>query len=150
MVLTETWLQQIIRRELADVELVLLEQSGGKQHKIVRLYIDHRDGVTHELCGRVSEVVGRALDDVDAIGGPYTLEVSSPGLERPLRKQEHYQAQVGKKVHVKTRVAVEGRKVWQGRLAEVGVEEIVIETEDRRVHIGLSDITSAHLIYEFG
>jgi ribosome maturation factor RimP len=150
MVLTETWLQQIIRRELDDVELVLLEQFGGKQQKMVRLYIDHRDGVTHDLCSRVSEVVGRALDDVDAIGGPYTLEVSSPGLERPLRKREHYQAQVGKKVHVKTRVPVEGRKVWQGRLAEVGVEEIVIEGEGRRVHIDLSDVTSAHLIYEFG
>ena len=150
MVLTETWLQQIIRRELDDVELVLLEQLGGKQHKMVRLYIDHRDGVTHDLCSRVSEVVGRALDDVDAIGGPYTLEVSSPGLERPLRKREHYEAQVGKKVHVKTRVPVEGRKVWQGRLAEVGVEEIVIEGEGRRVHIDLSDVTSAHLIYEFG
>jgi ribosome maturation factor RimP len=150
MVLTETWLQQIIRRELDDVELVMLEQLGGKQHRTVRLYIDHPDGVTHELCGRVSDVVGRALDEVDAIGGPYALEVSSPGLERPLRKREHYEAQVGKKVNVKTRVPVEGSRVWQGKLTEVGAEEIVIEAEGRQVRIRLADITGAHLIYEFG
>jgi ribosome maturation factor RimP len=148
MVLTETWLQQIIRRELDDVELVLLEQSGGKQHRTVRLYIDHRDGVTHELCTRVSEVVGRALEEVDALSGPYTLEVSSPGVERPLRRPEHYEDQVGRTVYVKTRVLVEGRRVWQGRLAEAGAEEIVVEHEGQRVRIRLGDVTSAHLVYE--
>jgi ribosome maturation factor RimP len=150
MALSEVWLQQIIDREVEGVELVLLEQAGGKGQKVVRLLVDHASGVTHELCGRVSEAVSVALDDNEQFGGPYTLEVSSPGLERPLRKKEHFEAQVGKKVYVKTRVPVEGTKVWQGRLVEVTPDAVLVEDEARRVTIRLSDISSAHLIYEFG
>ncbi len=150
MALTEAWLQEVIDREVESVELVMLEQAGGKGNKVLRLYIDHEDGVTHELCGVVSEAVGRALDsDEGPFSGPYTLEVSSPGLERPLRKREHFESQVGKKVYVKTRVMVEGAKVCQGRLVEVLPDAVVLECEAKRVSIQLSDITSAHLIYEF-
>jgi ribosome maturation factor RimP len=67
-----------------------------------------------------------------------------------LRKKEHFEAQVGKKVYVKTRVPVEGTKVWQGRLVEVTPDAVLVEDEARRVKIQLSDISSAHLIYEFG
>jgi ribosome maturation factor RimP len=150
MALSEAWLQQIIDREVEGVELVLLEQVGGKGQKVVRLFIDHAGGVTHELCGRVSDAVSVVLDENEQLGGPYTLEVSSPGLERPLRKKEHFEAQVGKKVYVKTRVPVEGTKVWQGRLVEVTPDAVLVEDEARRVKIQLSDISSAHLIYEFG
>jgi ribosome maturation factor RimP len=150
MALTEAWLQQIIDREVEEVELVLLEQVGGVKQKTVRLYIDHPGGVTHELCGRVSAAVGKALDEVDAIGVTYTLEVSSPGLERPLRKQKHFEGQVGKKVYVKTRMPVDGSKVWQGRLVEAGPETIVVDERGRQVRIRMVDISSAHSIYEFG
>jgi ribosome maturation factor RimP len=146
---TETWLQEVIDQEVAGVELVLLEQAGGAKQRTVRLYIDHPDGVTHDLCGLVSDAVGKALDESDAFGGPYTLEVSSPGLERPLRKRSHFEAQVGKKVYVKTRVPVEGSKVWQGRLVEVVADEVVIGDAGRQVRIPLNEISSAHLIYEF-
>ncbi len=149
MTVTETWLQRVIEEELEGVELVLLEQVGGQRQRTMRLYIDHPGGVTHELCSRVSEAVGKALDEVDAFGGPYTLEVSSPGLERPLRKREHFEAQVGKKVHVRTKVPVGGSKVWQGTLAEVTPEAIVVEDDGRAIKIELSDINNAHLIYEF-
>ena len=80
---------------------------------------------------------------------PYTLEVSSPGLERPLRKREHFEAQVGKKVYVKTRVPVDGTKVWQGRLVEVTPEAVLVEDGAKQARIPLSDISSAHLIYDF-
>ena len=92
---------------------------------------------------------GQALDELDAVDTTYVLEVSSPGLDRPLRKRSHFEAQVGKKVHVKTRVPVEGSKVWQGLLLEVGIEEIVVTEAGREGRIPLADITSAHLIYEF-
>jgi ribosome maturation factor RimP len=149
MALSEAWLQQVIDREVEGVELVLLEQAGGKQQKVVRLYIDHVAGVTHDLCGRVSEAVGKALDEEKTFGGAYTLEVSSPGLERPLRKREQFERQVGKKVYVKTRVPVDGAKVWQGRLAEVTPDTVLVEDGAKRVSIPLSDIGSAHLIFEF-
>jgi len=149
MALGEAWLQEVIDQAVEGVELVMVERVGGKGSGVVRVYIDHRDGVTHELCGRVSEAVGNALEQKAELGGPYTLEVSSPGLERPLRKREHFESQVGKKVHVKTRVPVEGAKVWRGVLVEVLPGEVVVEDEKRRVRIALDDITAAHLIYEF-
>jgi ribosome maturation factor RimP len=149
MALSETWLQQVIDQEVEGVELVMLEQGGGQRQRVVRLFIDHAGGVTHELCGRVSEAVGRVMDEAETIGGPYTIEVSSPGLERPLRKREHFESQVGKKVYVKTRVPVEGTKVWQGRLVEVTPDAVLVEDGAKRVMVQLSDISSAHLIFEF-
>jgi len=93
--------------------------------------------------------VGRALDEIDAFEGAYTLEVSSPGIERPLRKVGHFEAQVGKKVYVKTLLPVEGSKVWQGILHEVTEDSIVVEEAGRTARIPLEQITSAHLMYEF-
>jgi ribosome maturation factor RimP len=147
--LTEAWFQRIIDQELEGVELVILEEAGSRRQKILRLYIDHPDGVTHDLCARVSGAVGRALDEGDAFEGAYTLEVSSPGIERPLTKRSHFEAQVGKKVYVKTRVPVEGSKVWQGVLLEVGTESVVVQEAGREARIPLGEILSAHLIYEF-
>lgn len=149
MALSESWIQELIDQEVEGVELVLLEEMGGKRQKIIRLYIDHPDGVTHELCSRVSGAVGRSFDESDAIAGAYTLEVSSPGLERPLRKRSHFEAQLGKKVYVKTRAPIEGAKVWQGILMEVDADAIVIADAGRKAMIPLGEIGSAHLIYEF-
>jgi ribosome maturation factor RimP len=147
--LTEEWFQQVIDREVEDVELVLLEEAGSRRLKILRLYIDSPAGVTHDLCARVSVAVGHALDEVDAYEGAYTLEVSSPGIERPLRKRSHFEAQVGKKVYVKTRLPVEGSKVWQGILIEVTEDSVLVEEAGREARIPLEEITGAHLIYEF-
>jgi ribosome maturation factor RimP len=147
--LTEAWVQQVIDREIEDVELVILEEAGSRRQKILRLYIDHPAGVTHDLCARVSGVVGRALDEADVFEGAYSLEVSSPGIERPLRKRSHFEAQLGKRVYVKTRVPVEGSKIWQGTLLEVGTDEIVVQEAGREATIPLGEVASAHLIYEF-
>ena len=147
--LTEEWLQQVIDREVEDVELVLLEEAGNRRMKILRLYIDHPAGVTHDLCARVSAAAGEALDEVDAFEGAYTLEVSSPGIERPLKKRSHFEAQVGKKVYVKTRLPIEGGKVWQGVLREVTEDSVVVEEAGRTARIPLAEITGAHLMYDF-
>jgi ribosome maturation factor RimP len=98
----------------------------------------------------VSTAVGRALDEVDVFEGAYTLEVSSPGVERPLRKRSHFEAQLGKKIYVKTRVPLEGSKVRRGILREVGATEILVVEAEREIRIPLEEITDAHLIYEFG
>ena len=147
--LSEAWVQQVIDRGVEGVELVLLEELGNRRLKIVRLYIDYPGGVTHDLCSRVSGLIGDAIDEAGMFEDGYTLEVSSPGLDRPLRKRSHFEAQVGKKVYVKTKVPVEGAKVWQGVLAEVGEEHIVVKDAGREARIPLVEIASAHLIYEF-
>lgn len=139
----------MIDQEVHGVELLLVEEVGGRRQRTVRLYIDHPGGVTHDLCSRVSGAVGRALDEADAIPTAYTLEVSSPGLERPLRKRSHFEAQLGKKVYVKSRVLVEGQKVWRGVLVEVGEDDVVVREAGREARIPLAQIGSAHLIYEF-
>jgi ribosome maturation factor RimP len=147
--LTDAWFQEVIDREVGDVELVMAQVAGGRRQRIVRLFIDHPGGITHDLCARVSAVVGQALEDRNAIDGPYTLEVSSPGIERPLRKRSHFEAQLGKTVYVKTRVPIEGRKVWEGVLREVGPEDIEIEEAGVAARIPLGEISDAHLKYEF-
>jgi ribosome maturation factor RimP len=75
--------------------------------------------------------------------------VSSPGIERPLRKRSHFEAQIGKKVYVKTRLPVDGSKVWQGILLQVTNESVVVGEGEREVLIPLEAIGDAHLIYEF-
>ena len=150
MELTEAWVQDVIDRDIEGVEVVILEEVGNRRKKTVRLYIDHADGVTHDLCARVSAQVGRALEDAEAFDGAYTLEVSSPGIERPLRKRSHFEAQLGKRIYVKTRVPIEGSKVWQGVLLEVGAEEIVVQDAEHTARIPFGEIANAHLIYEFG
>jgi ribosome maturation factor RimP len=147
--LSEAWIQDVIDREVEGVELVVLEEVGNRRQKIIRLFVDHPGGVTHELCSRVSTAVGAALDEADMFEGAYTLEVSSPGLERPLRKRSHFEAQVGKKVYVKTRVPIEGAKVWQGTLLEVSEAGLLVNDTGREARIPLEEISSAHLIYEF-
>jgi ribosome maturation factor RimP len=147
--LTEEWVQQVIDRAVEGVELVLLEEAGGRRYKILRLYIDHQGGVNHDVCAKVSAAVGKALDEVDAFEGAYTLEVSSPGIERPLRKRSHFEAQVGKKVYVKTQQPIEGNKVWQGVLLEVVDDAVLVNEAGREARIPLEEITSAHLMYEF-
>jgi ribosome maturation factor RimP len=77
------------------------------------------------------------------------LEVSSPGIERPLRKRSHFEAQLGKSVYVKTRAPIAGSKVWRGVLVEVVGEEIVVREAGREVHIPLGEVATAHLIYDF-
>ncbi|MCZ7661895.1 MAG: ribosome maturation factor RimP [Thermoleophilia bacterium] len=149
MKLTETWVQEVVDDQLENVEIVDVEEAGSRRHRVVRIYVDHPGGVSHEVCARVSTAVGAALDEQGFADGPYTLEVSSPGLERPLKKPEHFRAQVGKKVSVKTFAPIDGQKVWRGILAEVGEDSLVVVDAGRRVVIRLSDIAKANLVFEF-
>lgn len=149
MKLTETWVQDVVDRELDLVEVVDLEDVGNRRHRVVRIYVDHPEGVTHELCARVSTLVGAALDEAGFAEGPYTLEVSSPGLERRLKKRAHFEAHMGRKVCIKTFVPVEGRKLWRGVLCEVGEDHVVVADGGQRAVIRLSDIAKANLVFEF-
>jgi ribosome maturation factor RimP len=147
--LTEAWVQEIIDSEFEEVELLLLEDVGGKRYRTVRLYVDHPSGVGHDLLSRVSAVVGAAFDEAGVPEGPYTLEVSSPGIERPLTKPAHFQAHRGAKVYVKTREPVGGQKVWQGLLEETDADGFTVVEEARRARIEFGNVAKAHLVFEF-
>jgi ribosome maturation factor RimP len=144
--LNEEWLQSLMVGRIEGVEL---EEAGNRAHRVVRLYVDYPGGVTHDVCALVSEAVGAALDETDYAEGPYSLEVSSPGIERVLKKPAHFAAHVGQKVYVKTFAPVGGQKVWQGVLREVRGDAVVVVDGAHEAEIGLGNVAKAHLVFEF-
>ena len=126
-------------------ELWELEYSPGRGNGFLRLYIDAAAGITLDDCERVSRAVSEVLDAEDPIPGQYTLEVSSPGLERPLRTAEHFARFVGETVHVETLQAIEGRRRFMGALTAAGAETIEVEVDGKRWTLPLSGIRKAHL-----
>jgi ribosome maturation factor RimP len=126
-------------------ELWELEYSPGRGSGLLRLYIDAEAGITLDDCEQVSRVVSEVLDAEDPIPGHYTLEVSSPGLERPLRTAAHFARFVGETVHVETVQAFEGRRRFKGALVAAGAETIEVDVDGKRWTLPLSGIRKAHL-----
>ena len=116
--------------ELVDVEF-RREPAGW----VLRVYIDKAGGVSLDDCRRVSEVVGTLLEVEDPIHYAYTLEISSPGLTRPLQSYEDWARAIGGLVKVVTRQAIAGRQALVGRLIEAGPQSVVIETEGQRIEV---------------
>ena len=109
------------------LELVHAEVAGPDGKPIVRVFIDKPAGVTHDDCSEVSHHLGTVLDVEDFIHAPYTLEVSSPGLERGLYKQADYERFAGNLVKLKTRNPVRGQRNFRGRLLGINGSEISID-----------------------
>jgi ribosome maturation factor RimP len=126
-------------------ELWELEYSPGRGNGFLRLYIDAEAGITLDDCERVSRAVSEVLDSEDPIPGQYTLEVSSPGLERPLRTAEHFARFVGETVSVETVQAIEGRRRFKGALTAVGAGTVEVEVDGKRWTLPISGIRKAHL-----
>jgi ribosome maturation factor RimP len=133
------------------LEIVELEFLGGGKQRLLRIYIDKPEGVTHQDCETVSQQVGGILDAEDVIPGEsYTLEVSSPGVERKLTKPADFQRFSGQKAKVVTHEPVESQKHWEGVLRGLDGEEIVIEpSEGRLIRIPLSGVKRANLKFEW-
>ena len=126
-------------------ELWELEYSPGRGNGFLRLYIDAAAGITLDDCERVSRAVSEVLDAEDPIPGQYTLEVSSPGLERPLRTAEHFARFVGETVSVETVQAIEGRRRFKGALTAAGTGTVEVEVDGKRWKLPISGIRKAHL-----
>lgn len=122
-----------------------IEYSPGRGHGVVRVYIDAAAGITVEDCERVSRAVSEALDAADPVPGQYTLEVSSPGLERPLRTAEQFARFEGEQVFVEMAQAVDARRRFKGRLIATAGGVIEVEVDGRRHALPLSGIRKAHL-----
>jgi len=149
MKLNEEWVQAALSGVSGDVELIAVEEAGDRTRRIVRVFVDTPEGVDHEVCARVSETLGKALDESGYGEGAYTLEVSSPGLERPLKKRHHFEAHVGGEVYVKTIEPVGSTRVWRGELRSVEGDTVVIATGGVEAPIDLSNIAKAHVIFTF-
>ena len=128
------------------LELVHAEIAGPDGHPIVRVFIDKPGGVSHDDCSEVSVHLGTVLDVEDFIHSAYTLEVSSPGLERGLYKRADYERFAGSQARIKVRTPVSGQRNFRGRI--VGVDEGHVILEDRtsgRVRLPIDAITKANL-----
>jgi len=140
--------QELAERVAIDhgLELVHSEVAGPENKPIVRVFIDKPHGVTHDDCSDVSLHLGTILDVEDFIHASYTLEVSSPGLERGLYKRADYERFAGSDAKLKTRQPIEGQRNFRGRI--LGVDENALLFEDRtngRVRIPFDIITKANL-----
>ena len=130
--------------ELVDIDY--LRESHGW---VLRLYVDTPTGVSIDHCARLSRQLGDVLDVKDIVPHPYTLEVSSPGLNRILKKEKDFIAYRGETITVKTSEPVEQRRKFQGKLLECTEGTITLETDNSNVHIPLSLIARAQIKYQF-
>ena len=125
-------IEEIAQRVAASegLELVEVEVKGGGNNRLVRISIDKPEGVSHGDCETVSQQVGTILDVEDVVpGGRYTLEVSSPGVERKLVKPQDYRRFQGKKAKITLREPLDGRRHWQGTLASFEDGVVALETQ---------------------
>lgn len=132
------------------MELVDIEFAKGGPKWYLRFFIDKEGGVTLDDCEQVSHHVGGILDVEDIISHSYVLEVSSPGLDRPIKRLEDYDRFKGKLVKIKTYGPVEGERVLTGRILETQGNIIMISDEGKGVikEIHLEQIASARLVVE--
>ena len=130
-------------------ELWGLEILSQGRHSLLRVYIDKPEGVGLEDCEKVSRQVSSLMDVEDPIAGQYTLEVSSPGMDRPLYTLAQFSRYVGEQVSVKLSRSFEKRKKLRGLLSAVEGDEVVIRVEDEEFIVPFEWIEKANLIPDF-
>ena len=123
----------------------LTQGRGG----LLRIYIDSDAGINVDDCARVSHQVSGVLDVEDPIPGEYRLEVSSPGMDRPLFRIEHFEQFAGATVKVKLRMNYEGRRNFKGRLLGVEDEDVVLRVDEHDYLFPLADIEKANVVPSF-
>jgi ribosome maturation factor RimP len=130
-------------------ELVGIEYISQGKHSVLRVYIDQEEGITVDDCAAVSHQVSAVLDVEDPIKGVYTLEVSSPGLDRPLFSEAHYERYLGNMAEIRLRSPVDGRRKFKGRLQAVRDGQVEIEVDGERHTLALDNVEKAHLVHEW-
>lgn len=137
--------------EPESLEIVDVEVLGGGKARLVRIYIDKPEGVSHADCEFISHQVGTILDVEDVVPGErYTLEVSSPGLERKLIKAKDFERFVGQKAKIVLREPLENCRRWEGTLAGFSDGVVALEAAaGKLIHIPLAQVEKANLKFEW-
>ncbi len=140
--------EQVLKNgyEIYDLEYI---KEGNEYY--LRIFIEKPEGnITLEDCEKVNDIVNPILDEADIIKEQYFLEVSSTGVEKKLRKVEHYKKALGKEIKVKLfKKDAEGNKEVEGKLLEVKEKEITIEKNGKNINIKLDDIAKANTVYKW-
>ncbi len=147
----EKQLSQLLQApvEAAGYEFVGLEFIRAGANSTLRIFIDHDNGIHVDNCAEVSHQVSAVLDVEDPINVAYNLEVSSPGLERPLFTAEHYQKFVGEQVSIVLKIAIENRRKWKGIIEAIEGEIITLTVDNEQQEFALQNISKAHLVPQF-
>lgn len=132
-----------------DFELVDVEYSSWYGKWVLRLYIDKEEGVTLGDCARISREIGDLIDVKEIIIQKYVLEVSSPGLDRPLKKEKDLERAIGKKIKVKTVATLKGRRNYTGFLRNFQEGILYMELESGPIELPWREVDKANLVYEF-
>lgn len=132
--------------EIVDIEI---RHEGRRGGRVLRLYLDREGGPSMEDLSRVSRGLSDLLDEHDVVDGAYTLEVSSPGINRPLKRPEHFTRYVGKRIRVRTRDMINGRRSFVGQLLEILPGSIAVEQDGARWEIPFSLIEKSNYEHDW-
>jgi ribosome maturation factor RimP len=129
-------------------EMVRVQIQGGARRATLQIMAERRDrtAMIVEDCARLSRAISNLLDEADPIAGEYTLEVSSPGIDRPLMKRADYARFLGHEAKIEMNAAVDGRKRLQGSIAALDGDTVVLESDGATVLLPLAQVKSAKLI----
>ncbi|MEE4219110.1 MAG: ribosome maturation factor RimP [Xanthomonadales bacterium] len=130
-------------------EFVGIEQSSNPKNPVVVIYIDRPEGIAIEDCATVSREVAALMDVEDPISGHYTLEVSSPGLDRPLFTAGQYAACTGERVKMTVYAPVDGRRKFKGPILAVAGETVTIDQDGSEVVLELGNVVKARLVPDY-
>jgi ribosome maturation factor RimP len=132
--------------EIVDVEF---RREGSRAGKVLRIFLDKEGGPTLEDLTRISRRLNEIFDEGLQVEGSYVLEVSSPGINRALKTPEHFARFIGKRVRVRTRDLIDGRRSFLGTLKEATPGEIVVETDGRDYRIAYAVIEKANYEHDW-
>lgn len=141
-------LAEMLRPAVEEVgkELLGVEFVSAGNHSVLRIFIDHENGINVDDCAEVSRQVGAILDVEDPISTEYNLEVSSPGLDRPLFTKAHYQEVIGETVNIKLVMPLNGRRKFKGTLEAIENDTLVVEVDGEAYELIFSNIDKGNLI----
>jgi ribosome maturation factor RimP len=144
-------LTEMLRPAVEEVgkDLLGIEFISAGQHSILRLFIDHENGIDVDDCAEVSRQVGALLDVEDPISTEYSLEVSSPGVDRPLFTLEQYQAVMGETVNIKLSLPLNGRRKFKGKLESIEKDTLVVIVDGEDFELVISNIDKGNLVHNF-
>ena len=147
----EEKVQSLIEKKVEDLGYKLYDVQyvkEGKDH-FLRVYIDKTDGINLEDCEIVNNAISDELDKVDYIKEMYFLEISSPGIERILRKEKHFQENIGNKIDIKLFKPIEGKKEYQGILRKYKEDKLEVEEEGKIIELDKKNISLVKLHYDW-
>ncbi len=139
-------LAETLGLEIIDIEL---RHEGSRGGRVLRLYLDKDGGPNMDELSQVSRELSALLDVHDVVEGAYTLEVSSPGINRPLKLPEHFKPFVGKRVRVRTRELIQGRRSFLGPLLDVSPDKIAVNQDGTRFEIPFAVIEKSNYEHDW-